>query len=257
MAKFFFQEYGQGRPVILLHGFPMHQEVWNDFAPHLADHCRVITPDLPGLGKTPGLPQGFSLADVALEVLNFCAEKEIHNSVVIGHSLGGYVALAMVEKNPGRFAGLGLFHSTAYPDSDEKKQSRTKVVEFVNQHGAEAFTSNFIPPLFARPDHPAIDRVRKLSVQANADAVKGYTLAMRDRPEQTKTLKSFKNPTLFIAGEKDNGIPFQTVQAQSRLCQHPEYHVLQDVAHMGMFEKPELTSTIIAGFLDKISHFKA
>jgi pimeloyl-ACP methyl ester carboxylesterase len=256
MGRIFFQERGQGRPVILLHGFPMHQEVWNDFAPRLADSCRVITPDLPGFGKTPILPYAFSIADVALEVLNFCAEKEIHNSVVIGHSLGGYVALAMVEKNPVRFAGLGLFHSTAYADSEEKKFSRTKVVEFVNQHGAEPFTSNFIPPLFARHDHPAIPQVRKLSIQATADAVKGYTIAMRDRPEQLKTLKNFKNPTLFIAGEKDGGIPVQTVLAQSKLCQHPENHLLQDVGHMGMFEKPEQTAAIIRDFLGKISHFK-
>ena len=71
--------------------------------------------------------------------------------MLIGHSLGGYVALAMVEKRPDLFAGLGLFHSTAYADSAEKKQSRNKVIEFVNKNGAKAFTTNFITPLFADP----------------------------------------------------------------------------------------------------------
>ena len=92
--------------------------------------------------------------------------------------------------------------------------------------------------------------------KATADAVKGYTIAMRDRPEQLKTLKNFKNPTLFISGEKDGGIPVQTILTQSKLCQHPENHLLQDVAHMGMFEKPEQTAAIIRDFLGKISHFK-
>lgn len=237
---------------MLLHGFPMHQEVWEDFAPRLADSCRVITPDLPGLGKSPLLSQGFSIADVAIEVLNFCAEKEIHQCVVIGHSLGGYVALAMAEKNPVRFSGLGLFHSTAYADSDEKKVSRTKVVDFVDQHGALAFTSNFIPPLFVQPNHAAISTVRQIASESGADAVKGYTLAMRDRPEQIKTLKIFKNPTLFLAGAKDQGIPVDTVLTQSKFSQQAEYHVLQDVAHMGMFEKPDETASIIRGFLGKI-----
>src|SRR5690606_20750625 len=99
-------------------------------------------------------------------------------------SLGGYVALAMVAQQPDRFAGLGLFHSTAYADTEEKRASRSKVIEFVETNGVEAFTSNFVTPLFADKTHASIQKVREINMKASREAVIGYTKAMRDRPDQ-------------------------------------------------------------------------
>ena len=91
----------------------MHQAVWEDFGERFVNSYKVITLDLPGFGKSPILPSSFSLDQVADQVLQFLTEKEILNGFVIGHSLGGYVALAMIEKRPDLFSGIGLFHSTA------------------------------------------------------------------------------------------------------------------------------------------------
>jgi len=179
-------------------------------------------------------------------------DKEFGDSVLIGHSLGGYVALAMVEKRPDLFRGLGLFHSTAYADSEEKKISRNKAVEFVNKNGAKAFATNFIAPLFSDPHHAAIQKVKNIAAESQEGAVIGYTIAMRDRPDQTKTLKSFKKPTLFLAGEKDPGIPVESIHRQAKECQKPEIHVISNVAHMAMFEKPEEAASKINRFLSKI-----
>jgi pimeloyl-ACP methyl ester carboxylesterase len=133
------------------------------------------------------------------------------------------------------FAALGLFHSTAYADSADKKQSRNKAIEFVNKNGAKAFATNFITPLFSDPNHTAIEKVKKIAAESNESAVIGYTMAMRDRPDQIKTLKSLKKPTLFIAGAKDPGIPVESIHKQAAECQNPEIHVLSNVAHMAMF----------------------
>ncbi|HMG92133.1 MAG TPA: alpha/beta hydrolase, partial [Chryseolinea sp.] len=88
--------------------------------------------------------------------------------------------------------------------------------------------------------------------ESKESAVIGYTLAMRDRPDQTKTLKSFKKPTLFLAGDKDQGIPAESIHRQAAECQKPEIHVLSNVAHMAMFERPEDAAAKISGFLSKI-----
>ena len=252
MSDLFFEQYGNGRNLILLHGFPMHSKVWESFGSRFANSNTVTTPDLPGFGKTPLLASEFSLSDVADLLIQFVIEKSLADSVLIGHSLGGYVALAMVEKRPDLFVGLGLFHSTAYADSEEKKLTRNKAIEFVNNNGAQAFATNFITPLFSDPHNPAIEKVKSIAADSEEGAVIGYTIAMRDRPDQTKTLKSFKKPTLFLAGEKDPGIPVESIHQQAAVCQNPEIHVLSNVAHMAMFEKPEEAASKINGFLSKI-----
>ena len=230
----------------------MHSGVWDGFAERFASDYLIITPDLPGFGQSPILPEGFTISDVADCMLQFLSDQNIRDVAVIGHSLGGYVALSMIEKKPEIFSALGLFHSTAYPDSAEKKTSRDKAVEFVKKNGAKAFATNFITPLFADPTHAAIERVKQIAGTSSADAVIGYTLAMRDRTDQIKTLKSFKKHTLFLAGDKDPGIPVDTVHRQASECQKPEIHVLSAVAHMAMFERPEEAVSKIKGFLDKI-----
>jgi pimeloyl-ACP methyl ester carboxylesterase len=249
MSSLSFCQYGQGKSIILIHGFPMNSSVWNDFVPLLSDTYKVITVDLPGFGKSPILKLPFTIDQVADSLLDWLLAEKIFNSTIIGHSLGGYVALAMAEKRPDLFSGLGLFHSTALADSDEKKESRLKVVDFIGKNGVLAFTSNFIPPLFADQSHKAIATVRDIAVQSGHDAVVGYTHAMRDRPDRTSLLKKLKKPVLFLAGEADAGIPVDSILKQSELCESAQVHVLKEVAHMGMFEKPQASAAIIRSFM--------
>lgn len=251
MTTLFSQEQGNGEPILFIHGFPFHQEIWDDYTEKFSDEFRVIRVDLPGFGKSTALNSPFTLEHVADTLLDFIVRKKLHAVNIVGHSLGGYVALAMVKKSPNLFTSLVLFHSTAYADSVEKRESRSKVVEFVKKNGALPFSSGFIPPLFANPTHSAIEKVKQIASQATAEAVIGYTLAMRDRPDQIKTLESFENPTLFLAGEKDPGIPVESVYKQAAHCQKPEIHIFDKVAHMGMFERPDETAAKIKGFLRK------
>lgn len=252
MSSLFSRQRGRGRHLVFLHGFPMHQGIWDNFGERFIDEHTVITVDLPGFGKSP-LPAGeFSLADVADQVIDFLVTHQITDSVLIGHSLGGYVALAMAEKRPDLFAGMILFHSTALADTPERKESRNKVIEFVHKNGAEPFTTNFIGPLFADPEHADIDRVRRIAGTTGAATVVAYAKAMRDRPERIKTLRSYKKPTLFLAGDKDPGISTESLFEQAKGCKNVEIHILQGVAHMGMFEKPGPAATEIKDFLRKI-----
>ncbi len=249
MSSLSFKQYGQGKPIIFLHGFPMNQTVWNDFVPLLSDTYKVITVDLPGFGKSPLSESPFTIEQIADSVLRWVLSEKISGATIMGHSLGGYVALAMVEKQPELFSGLGLFHSTALADSAEKKESRLKVVDFIGKNAVLAFTSNFIPPLFADQNHKAINKVREIAIQSGHDAVIGYTLAMRNRPNRISVLEKLKMPVLFLAGEADAGIPVDTIFKQAERCESPQVHVLKQVAHMGMFENPEASANIIRSFV--------
>jgi pimeloyl-ACP methyl ester carboxylesterase len=250
MSRLSFKQQGSGKCIILLHGFPMNQGVWDDFVPLLSDHYKVITVDLPGFGKSPLPDPPFTIDQIADIVLDCISTEKILDSALIGHSLGGYVALAMAEKRPDLFSGLGLFHSTALADTEEKKESRLKVVEFISKNGVLAFTSNFIPPLFADQSHVAINKVREIAIQSTHNAVTSYTLAMRNRPERTSVLKKLEMPIFFLTGEADPGIPVNSILTQAKCCKFPQVYVLKQVAHMGMFENPEVSANHIRSFVN-------
>lgn len=251
MSNLSFQEYGSGQAVVLLHGFPFHQQIWRPFAEKLSETCHVFTVDLPGFGKSASLNTPFTLEQVGESVVSWITGKKLKNPFLIGHSLGGYVALEVVKKNPGLFSGLGLFHSTAYADTEEKKQSRNKVLQFIDKNGVEAFTTNFIEPLFSDPGHPAIPFVRTIAAEAKTAVVKGYTEAMRDRSERTSVLQTFSGPVLFLAGEKDAGIPVKSIRRQAALTPHSHTEIIPDIAHMGMFENEIKCLQIIQTFSEK------
>jgi pimeloyl-ACP methyl ester carboxylesterase len=250
MSKLFIRELGNGTPVVLLHGFPFDHTIWNSFAKKLSEQFHVLTPDLPGFGQSP-LHSPLTITNVAQVIIDYLVEKKISRSVLIGHSLGGYVALEMAKKSPDLFSSLGLFHSTAYADSDEKKESRNKVLEFIDKHGVQKFTSNFIGPLFADEHHPAVNEIRSISMRASAESVKAYTIAMRDRSDRTAVLAEFSKPILFIAGEKDGGIPVESIKKQAQLSLFSETHILTSVAHMGMVESEHQTLAIVETFIKK------
>jgi pimeloyl-ACP methyl ester carboxylesterase len=248
MAVVDFDVVGNGKILLLIHGFPMNKDVWKGYGEQLASDFKVITIDLPGFGQSPPKKIPFSIHDVAQDLIEFVEQQNFSDIAIVGHSLGGYVALSMVDQAPKYFSSLILFHSTALPDTIEKKASRNKVLEFIRNNGVLAFTSNFIPSLFANAQDPSIEKVKTLSVEATEQAVVGYTQAMRDRPDSSEILKNFGKPILFIGGDKDLGISPDSLFKQSSFTLKSEVLILKDTGHMGMFESFSQTIEKIRAF---------
>jgi pimeloyl-ACP methyl ester carboxylesterase len=251
----FYKEEGSGQPVVLLHGFLESHKIWHEISPALSTHFRIIAFDLPGFGLS-GLPgaDSFSLSDIAVELIKCLKTLTSEKVSIVGHSLGGYVALAMVEFAPELFCSLTLFHSTAFADTDEKKGSRTKTIEFVERNGVLAFTSNFVTPLFANPRHEAIPFVTELASQTSLLTVVRYLSAMRDRPEQLKTIENFKGRILFLAGSADSVIRPESLREQAKLSKNGFLEVFEGVGHMGMLESPQHSVKVLTKFLIECGH---
>ncbi len=251
MDSIFSIERGTGDSVILLHGFCETHEIWDELANSLAKHYCVIMPDLPGFGKTPLPEHTFSIFDIAQLMLDWIESRQIKNPVIIGHSLGGYVALAMAKINPIIMIGLGLFHSTAQADTAEKQQNRNKVIDFVSKNGAKPFLSSFVPSLFYEKDHPSHKKVEKICATTKPQSIIEYSRAMRDRVDFIQTLNHLKIPTLFIAGDHDSFISPQTIESQAKLSKKPSFHILKNTGHLGMVENPVQSFELVKLFLDR------
>ncbi len=249
MKKIFFKKLGKGHPVLLIHGFCETHEIWEGFAEKLSEKFEVFAIDLPGFGQSPLLPVPFSIGVVAERILSWMDLNRIYQPVVIGHSLGGYVALAMANLDSKKIAGLGLFHSTPYPDSEERKNNRNRAIEFVEKNGVDPFIDPFVLNLFFDKKHPAVSQVDKIARKTSKETFSAYTAAMRDRSSSTDFLKGFEKPVLIVAGEKDSIIPVENVMEFRLLAKRSTVHVLKETAHMAMFEMPEAAEKIVSDFI--------
>jgi pimeloyl-ACP methyl ester carboxylesterase len=250
-------EGGEGYPLILIHGFCETREIWTSFAGPLSSKFRVMRPDLPGFGQSPMISKNFSLDDVAATMLDWIQPWRNPPPVVIGHSLGGYVTLSMASQCPEILAGIGLFHSSAYPDTEEKKENRNRVISFVERDGVDAYTGTFVPGLFYQKRNRNIPEVHKMAAKTSLETLIGYTSAMRDRPSSVEVLKTFNKPVLFIAGEKDLLVPPDLLLEQSQMALEPVFHSLAGSGHMGMLESPEEAQKIVGEFVNLSAKFSA
>ncbi|HET7896671.1 MAG TPA: alpha/beta hydrolase [Flavisolibacter sp.] len=245
---------GKGPAVILLHGFGEEGSVWKqqyDIFPGQ----QLIVPDLPGSGLSEAIDdmsmEGLADAVKALIDQELGSEAKL---ILIGHSMGGYITLAFAERYPERLRSFGLFHSTAFADSDEKKETRRKGIRFIEEHGAAEFLKTATPNLYApasREHHPEwieehFNTVRNFS----AGSLVSYYTAMIQRPDRTAVLQTSKVPVLFVLGRHDTAVPLQDGWKQCYLPQISYIQILEQAGHMGMREETEKANQILVQFVN-------
>ncbi len=256
-SAIFYRIEGNGYPVILIHGFAEDGMLWQNQIDYLAKNFQLIIPDLPGSGKSTFYPQLKKIDDYA-ECIKFIADEEkISDCIIIGHSMGGYIALAFAEKYPEKLKAFGLFHSTAYADSEEKKSARKKGIEFIEKYGSYEFIKQSVPNLFTenfRKDHPeTVSELIERYNNFNPRSLVSYYNAMMDRPDRTHVLKDFKKAVLFIIGKKDSAVPLEHSMQQSFLPELCYIHILENTAHMGMFESRNRSNEFLNEFLKEVT----
>ena len=171
-----FSEVGQGMPVVLLHGFPLCSAIWREQQARLSDHYRVITPDLRGHGESSAPAGIYEMEAMARDVLALLDSLDIEKAVILGHSMGGYVALAAWKLAPERFLALGLIDSQAAEDSEEARKGRLRMAEKVIAEGNQALATVMLSKLFSPAldvDAPIIEQVRQMILKTHRTAIIG------------------------------------------------------------------------------------
>jgi pimeloyl-ACP methyl ester carboxylesterase len=269
--RIFYRVHGDGRPVMLVHGFGETGDVWKKQSPlqtsPVGGGFQLIVPDLPGSGQSE-LIDDMSMEGMA-EVLKLILDKEVFNqsesskippsggggAVMIGHSMGGYITLAFAEKYEGLLRSFGLFHSSAFADTEEKKAARRKGIEFIKEKGAFEFLNTATPNLFSprsKNEFPGLiaEFVQSLN-NFSPESLVSYYESMIKRPDRTMVLKKTKMPVLFVMGEYDNAIPLQDGLKQCHLPEKSYFHVLHQSGHMGMLEETEISNRLLEKFLNE------
>lgn len=210
-----FSNQGNGQVVVLLHGFLESLDIWESFANKLAEKYKVICIDLPGHGKSAIQSQDQSIELMADIVKIVLEHLQITHCIIAGHSMGGYVAMAFLDKYPEMLRGVSLINSTPFADNETKKAARELMIDDINNSGFVKVCKNHVPKTFASDNASKyIQQIGFGKIIALNTPVEGAISAinaMKNRKDYQETLKNTDIPFLYIAGEKDNFIPASTL----------------------------------------------
>ncbi len=239
-----YRVFGNGNPVLFLHGFLEDASMWDAFVS--LNNTKVILIDLNGHGLSMlDSELNRSVKNMALQVMDIVQENNWQNAQIIGHSMGGYVGLELMKLNT-QFEHLTLLNSHPWDDSDEKKRDRNRVIQLV-QLKPKLFISEAIPSLFANQERfqSTIESYIEKAQQMDPAAITWVTAAMRDRTDNSNLL--IENPEKFtvIQGEKDALIPAEKMAA---FCsQHQvSYMEVPNCGHMIHEENTAVLKEMIA-----------
>lgn len=244
---------GKGTAIVLLHGFLENQKMWDNYIIPFAKKNRVITVDLLGHGETECMGYVHSMEDNAEAIHAVLAELRIRKAIFVGHSMGGYVALAFAEQYPDAVKGLVLLNSTAKADNEERKLNRDRAIKAVKQ-SYKGFVSMAIANLFSENNRERlveeIENTKKEALKTPLQAIVASLEGMKIRKDREVLLHLTPYPKMLILGEKDPVLEYEENKTQIEntavaLITFPD-------GHMSHIENQQELTGVLLGFFKKV-----
>ena len=240
--------------VVLLHGYLESMYVWDDFAPLLKDKVRVITVDIPGHGVSVVNGEVHTMEWIADVLRDMLDALDIERVTMVGHSMGGYIALAFCEKYPERLDGVVLLSSTPNPDTELKRENRRREIALVKSGKKGTLAHTAAEAGFAEQNRRRlksyIDDLEECVHITEDEGIVALLGGMMERKDQNEMLRKSSVRQLFILGKMDGYIPLDV--AEGIVAAHPQAKVawLEQSGHMGFIEEPEACAAALLEFVE-------
>ena len=233
----YYETFGKGSAIVLLPGFLESSNMWKPLIPQLSKNNFVITIDFPGHGKSGVISEIHSMELMAEVVHELMQQLEISSATFIGHSMGGYVALAFTEMFEEKIEKLVLLNSTPAADSEERKENRNRALKVIDQN-PQAYISMAIGNLFAETSREKysveIEILKREAYSFPVEGIKAAIKGMRNRKDRTEVLKNFNKEKYLVLAEED---PILPILEAKQLAEHCDCAVkIIEGGHMSMIE---------------------
>jgi pimeloyl-ACP methyl ester carboxylesterase len=250
-----FDDIGSGLPVVFLPAFPLNRTMWEPQVSALVADCRCIPIDPRGFGESKASPP-YSMDRYADDVVAVLDALQIERAVVVGLSMGGYVAFALWRRHRARVRGLVLADTRAVADTIEIAERRRLLIDTAESQGSTAVANMQILALVGkttrdkRPD--IFDSMHRMMAQAPVEGVIGALEAMLARPDSTPTLATIDVPTLIVVGEEDVVTPPSDALTLQAAISGSRIEVLRQAGHLSNVERPAAFNTVVSEFLGSL-----
>lgn len=233
--------------LVLIHGFMENLSIWDDMIPFLSEKFRLIKIDLPGFGKSEVVSEIQTMDLIADEVKKITDDLAIKDFHLLGHSMGGYIALAYAERYPGSLRSLTLFFSTYFADDETKKEMRKKSLRLIEEN-YKAYANAGVPNFFNPNERDVLESKIKMAKQiAHTSSLEGVLSSQKgmiERPDRRLVIENFEGKILVISGKHDSAINTEKTIKNLPDRTNIKSYIL-DCGHNGHWEKPEICAAII------------
>ena len=244
-----YDEAGAGPSLLLLHAFPLDGRMWRSQVEAMSAGHRVVVPDMPGFGKGR-LPDGTpSIDDLANAIVKHCSSAGVDRPVVVGCSMGGYIALAIARLYPSFASGFALVDTRATADSQQSRLARYEMVERARHEGA-GFLEQTDPPVSAqtasqRPE--AVAFIKSMMADATAAGIMVAQRAMASRKDSRNVLGTIRVPVTVVHGTDDPVVALADGQAMAEAIKGATFVPIKGAGHLSPVETPdEVTAALRA-----------
>ena len=245
-------------PVILIHGFPFSHEMWRPQVAALKEEYYTIQYDLRGHGRSSTGDGQYPFEFFVDDLLSLMDRLKIERGVLCGLSMGGYIALRAVERNPERVAALILADTQAKADSNAAKLRRAAGVKAIKARGVKPFAEAFLKTVFTQQNLAAkpefVNTIQKIIESNSPIGICGALIALATRTDTVPSLSAIRVPTLVLVGEYDTLTPLSASQAIHDRILGSEMHVIKHAAHLSNLENTDEFNAYVKGFLAKVPH---
>lgn len=243
--------------VVFLHGFPLSRGTWEPQIAALEDRWRVIAPDLRGMGDS-GTGDGQYAMDVYADDLFVVLDTlDLDEVVACGLSMGGYVLLRALEREPGRFRAAVLADTRSTADDDEGRLRRVAAARAIKRKGVETYARQFVEIVLGRTTlarrADVVEAVRETIAGGDPLGLAGAQLAMASRTDTTHVLEGLEIPVLVVVGEEDDLTPREGAGAMAEALPDGRLAVLPHAGHLSNLENPEAFDRALVRFLEEVA----
>lgn len=248
--QLFYESYGDGPAVLLIHSFPHDHRVWQPQATALANRFRIITPDLPSFGQSPRMER-FSIEAAADLMIKLMTRLELPRVIVGGISMGGYISLAIAKRRPPQLAGLILTDTKAAADTPEARQKRSDSIELIRNDGFAHVIGQMLPTQVVQA--AAKEQLKTIMESQTPGALIAGMTALRDRPDYSEVLATIDVPTLLLFGEHDSITPPSIAQTLCKSLKNSTTTIVPEAGHISTLDQPQRVTDALRVFLQQLS----
>ena len=246
-------------PIIFIHGFPFSHKMWNfpgGQIDALSTTNRVIAYDIRGHGESEVGSAHYSIELFVDDLFALMDHLAVPKAILCGLSMGGYIALRGVERNPERVLGLVLCDTKSEPDGNEAKVKRANGIKFVQTNGMKYYAQDYVKIVFAPSSFDthseSIKSIQSVVERTAPSSIFGSLLALAARTDTTPSLPNIKCPTLILVGEKDTLTPVAASEAMKEKIPGAEMFIIPNAGHISNMENPVEFNKYLVPFVTKI-----
>jgi pimeloyl-ACP methyl ester carboxylesterase len=251
-----YDDVGSGLPIVFLHAFPLDRSMWAPQVGALVPHGRCVAPDFRALGATPAAPP-YSMDQYADDVAALLDALGAPPAVVVGLSMGGYVAFAFWRRHRGRVRALVLADTRSGADTDDGREKRRRLIEVARARGSATVAEMQIASMVGettrarRPD--VVETVRAMMAAAPVEGIVGALEAMMARPDSASTLPTIDVPVLIVVGEEDALTPPAEARAMHERIRGSRLEVISGAGHVSNLEQPSAFNHLVSEFVEGVA----